>query len=248
LKTLAKNRQALVTGGAQRLGAVIARYLHAAGYDLILHYRNSADAAQSLAAELQSERPDSVKLVSGDLADQHSVSNLIAQVSAIASKLTVVVNNASAFYPTAVGEVEPSDWDQLMGANLRGAFFLTQGLAKKLKTEQGCIINIADIYAGSPLAGHSVYNIAKAGVVMMTRTLAKELAPQVRVNAISPGIILWPENEPAEELKQRLLKGTASGRQGCPEDVAAAVMFLADRAAYITGHTLNVDGGRAMYI
>ncbi|MCF6225097.1 MAG: pteridine reductase [Xanthomonadales bacterium] len=248
MKILQKNKQALVTGGAQRLGAVIARHLHAAGYDLILHYRNSADAAHALAAELQLLRPESVKLVNGDLADQHSVSKLIEQVSVVASKLTVVVNNASAFYPTAVGEVEYSDWNQLMDANLRGAFFLTQALAGKLKTGNGCIINIADIYAGSPLAGHAVYNIAKAGVVMMTRTFARELAPQVRVNAISPGIILWPENEPAEALKQQLLKGSAAGRQGCPGDVAAAVVFLADRAAYITGHTLNVDGGRALYI
>ncbi|MCF6264308.1 MAG: pteridine reductase [Xanthomonadales bacterium] len=248
MKAFENNKQALVTGGAQRLGAVIARRLHAAGYDLILHYRNSVDAADALATELQLVRPQSVKLVSGDLADQQSVNELIEQVLAVSSKLTVLVNNASAFYSTAVGEVDYSDWDQLMGANLRGAFFLSQALAGKLKTERGCIINIADIYAGSPLAGHAVYNIAKAGVVMMTRTLARELAPQVRVNAISPGIILWPENEPAEALKQQLLKGSAAGRKGCPEDVAAAVVFLADRAAYITGHTLNVDGGRAMYI
>lgn len=242
------NKQVLVTGGSQRLGAGIARHMHAAGYDLILHYRRSSVAANELANELESRRPESVRLVSGDLADQDSVASLIEQVLAVGLQLEVVVNNASMFFPTPVGDINYADWNNLIDSNLRGAFFLAQGLAAVLKSQQGCIINMADIYAGSPLAGHSIYNIAKAGVVMMTRTLARELAPQVRVNAIAPGIILWPENETADEFKQQILKKSALGRQGSPDDIAEAVMFLARRANYITGHTLAVDGGRSMYI
>ena len=241
-------KQALVTGGSQRLGASIARRLHAAGYDLILHYRHSSVAANDLADELESERPDSVRLVSADLADQYSVAGLIEQVLAVGPDLSVVVNNASMFFPTPIGDIDYADWNNLIDSNLRGAFFLAQGLAGVLKSQQGCIINMADIYAGSPLAGHSIYNIAKAGVVMMTRTLAMELAPQVRVNAIAPGIILWPENQPTDELKQQILKKSALGRQGSPDDIAGAVMFLVGQADYITGHTLAVDGGRSMYI
>jgi len=242
------NRQALVTGGAQRLGAGIARHLHAAGYDLILHYRHSSIAANDLADELESQRPDSVKLVSGDLADQYSVAELIEQVLLVGSRLKVVVNNASMFFPTPMGDIDYADWNNLIDSNLRGAFFLAQGLAESLKDRHGCIINMADIYADSPLARHSIYNIAKAGVVMMTRTLARELAPKVRVNAIAPGSILWPEKEPADRLKQQILKNSALARQGSPDDIAAAVMFLVEQADYITGHTLAVDGGRSMYI
>ncbi len=242
------HKQALVTGGAQRLGAAIARRLHASGYDLILHYRHSAVAAQELATELESIRPASVKLVSGDFTNQASVQELVERVLEYGPQLQVLVNNASLFFPTPIGETDENDWNSLIDSNLKGGFFLAQGLAEQLRHQQGCIINLADIYADKPLSAHSVYNIAKAGVVMMTKTLARELAPQVRVNAIAPGIILWPENEPNDELKQGILKRTALGRQGDPADIAAAVMFLLEQAKYITGHTLAVDGGRSLYL
>ncbi len=240
--------QALVTGGAKRLGAAICRHLHAAGYDLLIHYRDSEAAAVKLAAELEASRASSVELVQADLSKMDSVNSLIEQVLSSAQSLALVVNNASRFYPTPLAGVSVADWDALMGANLQGAFFLNQGLSRRLASQQGNIINIADIYARSPLANHALYNITKAGVVMMTKALALELAPDVRVNSVSPGIILWPENGISSEARERMLENTALGRAGQPDDIAAAVLFLAQRAAYITGHDLRVDGGRSLYI
>jgi len=162
--------------------------------------------------------------------------------------LALVVNNASLFYPTPLPEVTSANWDELIGVNLKAAFFLGQGLSASLSRQQGSIVNIADIYADSSLAKHSVYSISKAGLVMMSKSLALELAPKVRVNSISPGIILWPENELDTESREKMLANTALGRPGQPTDIAAAVLFLAQQAGYITGHNLLVDGGRSLYI
>lgn len=240
--------QVLVTGGAKRLGAAICHHLHAAGYDLLIHYHTSKNAAIELAAELEAKRASSVKLFRADLSEMDSVNDLIEQVLSSAQNLTLVVNNASRFYPLPLGEVTVADWEGLMGANLQGAFFLNQGLAPQLAKQQGSIINIADIYAQSPLANHSLYSITKAAVVMMSKALALELAPEVRVNSISPGIILWPENDTDSEHREKMLKNTALGKVGQAADIAAAVLFLAEQADYITGHNLLVDGGRSLYI
>ncbi len=240
--------QTLVTGGSRRLGATICRHLHAAGYDLLIHYHTSEDTALELAAELEAMRPASVKLFQANLGEMDAVKSLIEQVLASAQNLSLLVNNASRFYPLPLGEVTATDWQDLMGANLQGAFFLNQGLAPELAKRQGSIINIADIYAQSPLANHALYSITKAAVVMMSKALALELAPEIRVNSISPGIILWPENDTNFEHREKMLKNTALGKAGQAADIAAAVLFLAEQAGYITGHNLLVDGGRSLYI
>jgi pteridine reductase len=239
--------RALITGAARRIGACIARHLHQAGYDLILHYRHSATDAVQLAEELNATRPGSCSSLQADLAEMAEVERLAAEVQAIGG-LNLLVNNASSFYPTPVGQVSQQDWDALINSNLRAPFFLTQALTPLLKETKGCVINLVDVHAERGLTGYPVYSIAKAGLKMMTLSLARELAPEVRVNGIAPGPILWPEAEASlsEEARQAVLDKTLLARTGRPEDIAGAVLYLS-QAGYVTGQVLAVDGGRSLY-
>jgi len=236
----------LITGAAKRVGSVIAHAMHAAGYDLALHYRSSRREMDALCAQLEDQRHGSTHALQGELADDTSLTRMIQDCVAHFGRLDALVNNASAFYPTPVGSVTPAQWDELFASNARAPFFLAQAAAPFLKSAQGCIVNMADIYAERPLARHPVYCMAKAALVMMTRALALELGPEVRVNAIAPGAVLWPEEGKAYTDQQKLVARTALKRAGTPEDVAAAVLFLIRDASFTTGHVLNVDGGRAL--
>ena len=242
---------ALITGAARRIGAHTARTLHNAGYNVALHYRNSAANAEQLAVELNQLRPASAASFSADLSDITSVKQLATQTAQQWGQLDLLVNNASSFYPTPLQNCDQQQWNELMDSNLKGPFFLCQALAAALTKQRGVIINIADIHGDQPLKEHPIYCIAKAGNRMMTKTLAKELAPAVRVNGIAPGAIIWPENsaEPASELtdnqKQKILEKIPLNRPGSPDDIAQTVLFLARDAAYITGQVIAVDGGRS---
>ena len=236
----------LVTGAARRIGAAIARRLHAAGFDLALHYRDSAGEAQALAAELESARAGSVVLLQADLAQFDRLPELVAKAVGRFGRLDALVNNASAFYPTPFGATTPAQWDELFAINARAPFFLAQAAAPHLASANGAIVNIADIYAERPLRGHAVYAMGKAALLQMTRALALELAPQVRVNAVSPGAILWPENGKDPEAQSALLARTPLGRIGTPGEIAEAVRWLLQDARYCTGQVLRVDGGRML--
>jgi len=238
---------ALITGAAHRIGAEIARVLHAEGADIVLHYRHSVASAESLKTELELVREGSVMLISADLRDCHVFADLMARVRAIHGRLDVLINNASSFYPTPFDQVNEAQWDDLMASNLKGPFFLAQAAAPLLRESGGSIINLVDIHAERPHKDHPVYSIAKAGNAMMVKALARELAPEVRVNGIAPGIILWPESgDTMEDAKAALLSRTALGRAGSPLDIARAVLFLVREADYITGQIIAVDGGRTL--
>ena len=237
---------ALVTGAARRVGAVIARRLHAAGYDIALHHRASAAEAAALAARMQAERPDSVLLLQGELADDAVPARLVADCLARFGRLDALVNNASAFYPTPVGEATPAQFDELFAANARAPFFLAQAAAPALRAAGGAIVNLADIYGERPLPAHTLYCMAKAALLMLTRSLARELGPEVRVNAVAPGAVLWPDGGKAEKEKAAMLAATALGRAGDPADVAEAVRWLLQDARYTTGDVIRVDGGRGL--
>ncbi|MFT3897683.1 MAG: pteridine reductase [Thermomonas sp.] len=237
---------ALVTGSARRIGAAIARRLHAAGYDLALHYRDSEDDARTLAAELESACADSTLLLRADLAQFDRLPELVAKAVGRFGRLDALVNNASAFFPTAFGTTTPAQWDDLFAINARAPFFLAQAAAPHLADNGGAIVNIADIYAERPLRGHSAYAMSKAALLHMTRALALELAPSVRVNAVSPGAILWPEGGKDPDAQAALLARTPLGRIGTPEDIAEAVLWLLQDARYCTGQALHVDGGRML--
>lgn len=239
-------KTALITGAAHRVGAMITRVLHAQGMNLVLHYRSSSAAAQALQAELNARRANSAVLTQSDLLDTTRLPTLVQSAIDTWGRLDVLVNNASSFYPTPLGNVTETQWDDLTGTNLKAPFFLSQAAAPHLAQHHGCIVNIADIHADRPLKSHPVYSIAKAGLVMLTKTLARELGPQVRVNAVAPGAILWPENDMSDESKQHILSRTALKRQGTPQDIAQAVLFLIRDADYISGHVLTVDGGRSL--
>ena len=244
----ADTKVALVTGGAQRIGAQLCWALHQAGYDIALHYRNSADAASALAAELNGLRDGSVTCFQAALGDRSPAEELAAEVIDQFGRVDLLVNNASSFYPTPIGSVGEEDWDTIIGSNLKGPFFLSQALADTLKQNRGNIINMIDIHGERPLADHSLYSTAKAGLAMLTRSLARELAPDVRVNGIAPGVILWPKSDDPEddERRQRQLKRVPLGSKGDPQDIAEAVLFLVDRAPYVTGQIIAVDGGRSL--
>ena len=239
---------ALITGAAKRVGAQIARALHAAGYDLALHYRHSRAEMDALCNTLEAARPRSALSVAGELADTECLSNLVEQCVDRFGRLDALINNASAFYPTPVGKATPAQWDELFASNARAPFFLAQAAAPHLKSTQGCIVNMVDIYAERPLPRHPVYCMAKAALAMMTLSLAKELAPQVRVNGIAPGAVLWPESGKQYTDQQELIARTPLQRAGAPEDVATAVLFLVRDAKFTTGQILRVDGGRALVI
>lgn len=239
------DKVAIITGAAQRIGAVTARTLHAAGMRLILHYRSSRTEAQALQRELNTQRPESVVLVQADLLTTHALPALIQKAAGTWGHLDVLINNASSFYATPLGSVTETQWDDLIGANLKAPFFLAQAAAAHLRRSQGCIINLADIHAERPLHRFSVYSLTKAGLVMMTRALAGELGPEVRVNAVAPGPILWPEDLD-EVTKQRIVSRTFLKRRGSPEDIATAILYLVRDARYVTGQVITVDGGRSL--
>jgi pteridine reductase len=238
----------LVTGAAKRIGARITRTFHQAGYNIILHYNRSTDEAHELQEKLNSERPDSVTLLKLDLVNYSKWNDLADQCMDTWGRLDVLVNNASTFYPTVIGAASDSEWNDLIGSNLKAPFFLSQTLAPCLKEFAGNIVNICDIHGDRPLKNYSIYSMAKAGLAMMTRSLAKELAPEVRVNGIAPGAILWPDQqaEVSEGLKATIIRQIPLKRQGAPEDVANTALFLARDAPYVNGQILSVDGGRSL--
>jgi pteridine reductase len=235
----------LITGGAKRVGAAICRRLHGAGANLMLHYRASAGEARLLQAELNHTRASSVALIQADLLDIAKLPSLVEQTLSTFGRLDALINNASSFFATPIGEITPALWDDLIGTNLRAPTFLSQAAAAPLKRTQGAIVNITDIHAERPLKGYVVYSLAKAGLTGLTRSLARELAPEVRVNAIAPGPILWPDDDQFDELsRQRIVSNTPLKREGSPDDIARAVSFLLMDAPYVTGSTIAVDGGR----
>jgi pteridine reductase len=235
---------ALVTGAARRIGAAIARRLHADGYDLALHYHASAADMRVLAAELESSRPGSVLPLQADLAAFDRLPELVAQAVGRFGRLDGLVNNASAFFPTPMGTATPAQWDTLFAVNARAPFFLAQAAAPHLAASGGAIVNLADVYALQPRADLAVYAASKAALLGATRALAVALAPRVRVNAIAPGAILWPDADMDEDLQQALLAKTPLGRTGTPEEIAGVVAWLLRDAGYVTGQVLRVDGGR----
>jgi len=245
-ETKSSGRLALVTGAARRIGAAIARELHARGCTVVIHHFQSAAAAAQLAGELNGLRPASAHLAPADLTSQAGPEALARRVAELGDRLDLLVNNASRFYATPVGEVSYATWKDLMGSNVRGAFFLTQALLPML--QGGAVVNILDIHGRRPMSKHPVYSMAKAALEMMTLSLARDLAPGVRVNGVAPGAILWPDEAPVESVKSTILARVAMGRLGSPEDIAAAVAFLGLDAPYVTGQVLAVDGGRSLYM
>ena len=239
---------ALVTGAARRIGAEIAEQLHAAGYAVLLHCHRSVEQAVALSGRLNRRRPDSAHVLTADLCDSRQVEQLAQDALALWGRMDLLVNNASSFYPTLVGDITEQDWHDLFGTNLKAPLFLSQALTPALRESQGCIINIADVHAERPVAGHPVYCAAKAGNVMLTKSLAKELAPDIRVNGVAPGAILWPESadELTEADKTRILDKVALKRLGSPADIARTICFLAKDAPYVTGQIIAVDGGRTL--
>jgi len=244
-ETLA-GKVAIVTGAAHRIGAAIAHTLHQNGMNVIVHYRHSAEGADKLCANLNKLRDNSAVALQADLRDPQPLAPLIAQAQQQWGRLDVLINNASSFYPTELGTVTLEQWDDLFSANLKAPFFLCQAAAPHLRERSGCIVNIVDIHADRPLKGYPVYSIAKAGLVMLTKSLACELGPEIRVNGVAPGAILWPEHAMDEETKQRIISRTFLKRQGQPADIAQAILFLIRDAAYTSGHVLTVDGGRSL--
>ncbi|PPD32996.1 MAG: pteridine reductase [Methylomonas sp.] len=244
---MARTKVALITGSARRIGAACVRMLHAQGYNIILHHHTSVAQAQQLQQELNVFRPDSVHLLSADLLDLQQIEHLGQEAVTVWGGVDVLINNASTFYAGAVGEISETQWDDLVGSNLKAPFFLSQALMPSLKKQTGCIVNIVDIHAEKGLVGFPVYSIAKAGLVAMTKCLAKELAPAVRVNAVAPGAILWPDHQVSEQQKAEILQKVALQRCGEVDDIARAVKYLCEDADYVTGQVLSVDGGRTLF-
>jgi pteridine reductase len=241
-----EGRAALITGSARRVGAEIATHLHAAGADVGIHYRHSATEAEALVARLNGLRPDSAAAFQADLLDVAAISRLVEAVTRWRGGIDVLVNNASTFYPTPLGEITEAQWDDLVGSNLKAPLFLSQALAATLRERRGSIVNIVDIHAQRPLRDHAVYSPAKAGLAMLTRALAKDLAPEVRVNGVSPGAILWPESEMSDETKASIISQVPLARAGDPSDIAGCVLYLVRDASYVTGQIVAVDGGRSI--
>ena len=237
---------ALITGAAKRIGAAIARSLHDAGADVAIHWRSSEQEAADLAAELCSIRPESARIFQADLHDTAAIPALVEAVVTWRGRLDCLVNNASSFYPTPLGEITEQDWDDLMGSNLKAPLFLAQAAAPHLREACGNVINIIDIHSIRPLRDHLTYGPAKAGLAMLTKALARDLAPEVRVNGVSPGAILWPEDGLSDAVKKTILSQVPLERPGDPEDIAGCVRFLVRDATYITGQIIAVDGGRSI--
>lgn len=242
-----ENPVALITGAARRIGATIAKQLHGLNYRLVIHYHGSATEAEALHNTLNQARSDSAHIIRADLCDGQAVQTLARQSIERWGRMDALVNNASSFYPTPLPEASEQDWDNLFASNLRAPFFLSQALSQELVNRGGAIVNIADIHARQPLRQHSVYCMAKAGNLMLTKTLARELAPHVRVNGIAPGAILWPENTQSPEAgahQQAIIDRIPLQRMGKPEDIAGLAAFLITDAGYLTGQTIAVDGGK----
>ena len=236
----------LVTGAARRIGAAIVTCLHNNGARVAIHYRSSADEANALAERLNHSRANSATAVLADLLNIDELPRLIGAVVSWGGRLDGLVNNASSFYPTPLGNVTEQHWDELIGSNLKAPLFLSQAALKALRESRGAIVNIVDIHAQRPLRDHAVYGPAKAGLAMLTRSLAKDLAPEVRVNGVSPGAILWPEDGMTEKVKQTILNQIPLQRAGNPEDIADCVLYLLRDASYVTGQIVSVDGGRSI--
>jgi pteridine reductase len=241
-----QDKVVLITGGARRVGAVVARALHSSGARVLIHYRSSESAARALAEELNALRRGSAAVQCADLLDVDAAPVLIDAALKNFSRLDILINNASSFYPTPVGSITTAQWDDLIGSNLKAPLFLSQAAAPSLRDTRGLIINMIDIHAARPLIRHPLYCVAKAGLAMLTRSLARELGPEVRVNGIAPGPVLWPEAGLDEDLKREIIDKTALKRHGTPEDIARTALFLSRDAPYITGQIIAVDGGRGI--
>lgn len=237
---------ALITGAGKRIGAVIARTLHAAGANVAIHYFSSSEQADALADELNGQRPDSAITLQADLRSVDAINSLVKSMIDRTGSLGLLVNNASTFYPTPLGTITEEQWDDLINANLKAPLFLSQAAFPHLREARGAIINIVDVHSQRPLRNHLVYGPAKAGLAMLTRSLAKDLGPEIRVNGVSPGAILWPEDGMPEKIQQSIIREIALKRVGAPEDIAGAVLYLARDATYVTGQIIAVDGGRSV--
>jgi pteridine reductase len=248
VESIITNKVVLITGGAKRVGATICRMLHATGMNLMIHYKSSLNEARALQAELNLQRPNSVSIIQGDLLNIASLPNLVAETIQQFGHLDVLINNASTYYASEIGDIDETKWLDLMGSNLKAPLFLSQAAAGELRKNNGCIINITDMHVERPKKGYVVYSVAKAGLVTLTKSLAYELGPEVRVNAVAPGPVQWPENNPQfdEVYRQRVINQTLLKRVGEAEDVAKAVKFLIADAPFVTGHVLAVDGGRSL--
>ncbi len=236
---------ALVTGSAARVGAEIVRELHRCGADVVIHYRSSSAAADELATGLNESRSGSAMTIQADLQITSDIGPMVDAVAGWKGRLDIVVNNASSFYPTPIGTITEKHWDDLIGSNLKAPLFVSQAATPHLKAVNGTIVNIVDIHAQRPLKHHLVYGPAKAGLAMLTRSLAKELGPEIRVNGVSPGAILWPADGISEDTKTAILDQVPLGRPGDPGDIAGCVRFLVSEATYVTGQIIAVDGGRS---
>lgn len=239
-------RSVLITGAARRIGAALARGFHAEGANVCIHFHRSASEAEQLRDELNAARPDSTITVGADLLDLEALPRLVDHAVRSFGRLDVLINNASTFYPTPLGSVTARQWDDLIGTNLRAPLFLSQAAAPALADKKGLILNMTDIHAQRPLPQHPVYSSAKAGLVMLTRSLARELGPAVRVNGIAPGPILWPDGGIDEDIKQEIIDKTLLKRSGSPPDIVRAALFFAKDAPFVTGQILAVDGGRSV--
>ena len=239
-------RSVLVTGGAKRLGAAIARRLHAAGASVVIHCRDSVDEARHIVDDLNDARAGSADVVTCDLLNVAALPHLMTSAIDRFGRLDMLVNNASSFYPTPVGTIDAAHFEDLVGTNLRAPLFLAQAAAPALRATQGLILNMADIHGQRPLSQHAVYSAAKAGLIMLTRSLARELGPEIRVNAIAPGPVLWPEHGLDSALQDQIVQQTALKRAGSPDDIANAAYFFAAEAPYVTGQVLAIDGGRSV--
>jgi pteridine reductase len=239
-------KNALITGAARRIGAVIAARLHAAGASVGIHFNQSAEPAHALADSLNDLRPGSAKAFAADLVSSAQCSALMDAMLQWCGDLDVLVNNASSFYPTPLGSVTEEQWEDLVGSNLKAPLFLSQAAAHSLASRHGSIVNIIDIHAQRPLRDHAVYGVSKAGLAMLTRSLAKDLAPSIRVNGVSPGAILWPEDDMSQQTKDSIISQIPLARPGEPKDIAACVLYLVSEAPYVTGQIIAVDGGRSL--
>ena len=237
---------ALITGAARRIGAAISRRLHEHGANVAIHYRDSSDEANALCDELNATRPDSAMPLRADLSDTNAFPELINSITKWHGQLDILINNASSFYPTPPGQISDADWDNLIGTNLKAPLFLAQAALAPLRSSRGVIVNIVDIHAQRPLRNHAVYGAAKAGLAMLTRSLARDLAPDIRVNGVSPGAILWPETDLSDAAKKSILGQIPLGRTGEPDDIAGCVLYLVRDAIYVTGQIIAVDGGRSI--
>jgi pteridine reductase len=237
---------ALVTGSGKRIGATIAETLHAAGANVVVHYFRSSAPADELVYRLNATRPDSAFAVGADLRASGTLEPLVADIVARAGRLDILVNNASSFFPTALGKITEADWTDIVNSNLKAPLFLAQAALPHLRRTAGTIINMIDIHARRPLRHHHVYGAAKAGLAMLTRSLARDLAPEIRVNGVAPGAILWPDDDMSDDVKRKIVRRIPLARTGDPEDVARTILFLVRDAPYITGQIIAVDGGRSI--